>query len=105
MIELEAPEGYDVVDGYITFHVSENGAVEGATTMYDYKRERKGRITARYENGFTRGGWYDSDGGWHKLPSTGDDGDNSRMPYLFGIFAASMGGIVILSRKKRKKKA
>ena len=105
VIELEAPEGYDVVDGYITFHVSENGAVEGATTMYDYKRERRGRITARYENGFKRGGWYDSDGGWHKLPPTGDDGDNSRMPYLFGIFAASMSGIVILSRKKRKKKA
>ena len=105
VIELEAPKGYDVVDGYITFHVAEDGTVSGTTTMYDYKKERKGKITAKYENGFERGGWYDSDGRWHKLPSTGDTADNSRMPYLFGIFAASMCGIVLLSRKKKKKKA
>ena len=105
VIELEAPDGYDVVDGYITFHVAEDGTVDGTTTMYDYKKERKGRITAKYENGFDRGGWYDSDGHWHKLPPTGDEADNSRMPYLFGIFAASMCGIIILSRKKKRKRA
>jgi len=105
VIELEAPDGYDVADGYITFHVAEDGTIDGTTTMYDYKKERKGRITARYENGFERGGWYDSDGRWHKLPPTGDDEDDSRMPYLFGIFAASVCGIAFLSRKKKKKKA
>ena len=102
VIELEAPDGYDVVDGYITFHVAEDGTVDGTTTMYDYKKERKGKITAKYENGFERGGWYDSDGRWHKLPTTGDNADTSHMPYLFGIFAASMCGIVLLTRKKKK---
>lgn len=93
-----------MVDGYITFHAAEDGAIDGTTTMYDYKKKRKGKITARYENGFERGGWYDSDGRWHKLPSTGDNEDASHMPYLFGLFAASMGGIILLSRKKKKKR-
>ena len=105
VIELEAPDGYDVVDGYITFYVAEDGAVSGTTTMYDYKKERKGKITAKYENSFKQGGWYDSEGRWHKLPKTGDNTDNSHMPYLFGVFVASMCGVIVLSRKKKRKKA
>jgi LPXTG-motif cell wall-anchored protein len=41
----------------------------------------------------------------YKLQTTGDNADTSHIPYLFGIFAASMCGIVLLTRKKKKKKA
>ena len=104
VVELEAPEGYDVVDGYITFHVSEEGEVSGSTTMYDFKKERKGKITAKYENGFERGGWYDSHGRWHSLPATKDE-TSSNIPYLFTFFGAGLAGImVLLFTKKRRKK-
>ena len=106
VVELEAPEGYDVVDGYITFHVSEEGEVSGTTTMYDFKKERKGKITAKYENGFERGGWYDSDGRWHSLPVTKDE-TSSNIPYLFAFFGAGLAGIMVLlfTKKKRKKQS
>ncbi len=60
--EKSAPWGYELFDGYITFHVTETGMVTGTTTMYNYKIWYEGKITARYENGFERGGWYDSGG-------------------------------------------
>ena len=103
VIEVKAPKGYDVVDGYITFHVSEDGTVTGDTTMYDYKIPRKGKITAKYENGFKRGGWYDSDGRWHQLPRTGEETDN-RIPFLFAISAAGLAGIVLAGRRRKKKR-
>ena len=102
VVELKAPDGYSVVDGYITFHVSEDGTVTGDTTMYDYKIPRKGKITAKYENSFRRGGWYDSDGHWHQLPRTGDETDN-RIPFLFAFSAAGL-GIIFAGRRRRKKR-
>jgi len=102
VVELKAPDGYSVVDGYITFHVSEDGTITGDTTMYDYKIPRKGKITAKYENGFRRGGWYDSDGHWHQLPRTGDETDN-RVPFLFALSAAGL-GIIFAGRRRRKKR-
>ena len=102
VVELKAPDGYSVVDGYITFHVSEDGTVTGDTTMYDYKIPRKGKITAKYENSFRRGGWYDSDGHWHQLPRTGDETDN-RVPFLFAFSAAGL-GIIFAGRRRRKKR-
>lgn len=105
VIEVKAPSGYEVNDGYITFHVAEDGTVTGSTTLYDYKKEpkkTKGKITAIYENSTARGGWYDSEGVWHPLPPTGDDGGPSVLPYLVIMAAATAVAAVLLKRRKKK---
>lgn len=113
VVEIKAPDGYDLNPTYIKFIVAENGSVSGTTTMYNNKSEKKiGSISANYESKYNK----DNKKNKHGTPNYGlgidkygnvilpKSGDTFNLVLIGFAWIASLGCIYLFIKKNRKRK-
>lgn len=101
IVETKAPDGYELDKVYIKVTVKD-GVISGERTVYNSKEHKVGRITAYYDNGVTGHGnaYIGEDGKIHidKL------GDSFNMTLLVTVAFITLGGILVIITKKRRRK-
>ena len=114
VIEVKAPDGYQLNHTYIRFTVSENGSVSGTTEMLNNKEEsKKGTISAYYDSDFYGKGNGDRvneglgiDKNGNVVANMPKSGDTFNIVLLAIIWIGSITGIgyFVYRRKKYQKK-
>lgn len=104
--EIFAPEGYVRTEMQLEFTVLPDGAVEGSTSVYNFRAAKKiGRITAYYKASLRGDGALRFNGGTPGLVRTGDDTPLGRIAAGILICLAGMTvsvGLAVRGRKKRR---
>lgn len=101
MVETKAPDGYKLDKVYIKVTIKD-GIISGERTVYNSKERKVGRITAYYDNGVTgHGNAYIGDDGKIHIDKLGD---NFNIALLVTAAALTLGGIIAIINKKRRRK-
>ena len=110
VIEIKAPNGYQLNQTYIKFTVAENGSVSGTTEMLNVKEEeKKGTISAYYDSDFDGNGngnrvndglGIDKNG--NVIANMPKSGDTFNIVLLTAIWIGSISGIAYIIYKRRK---
>ncbi|MCC8028004.1 MAG: prealbumin-like fold domain-containing protein, partial [Clostridium sp.] len=101
--EIEAPEGYEIVEASYEIIITEGGEVNGDTTIYNYEIDKPvkkvGKITAVYKKN------RDGNGTYHfGVPTTVRTGDNTPVVQWIAGFILCMLGLAICFYIKCKNK-
>ena len=108
IVEIEPANGYERSEAPWQFLVSYDGTIDGETTLYNEKIDKRvgiGRIYAHYESTNGSSGSYGLGvPDWLKQPKAGDTTDSFKWYVLATIFAMGAGGLVLIGRRKGKKK-